>query len=535
MVTVLMCDSAIRNQRAFPTRARLRILTGKWFCLGIALVIIVLSEATKALAIQSPSSADMAPTTLELRSNQIKFNIIAPDDTPPAGFEQPGFDDTGFLTGNGPFGSGGGCPLQSSVATDWPINTQLIVRQFVSIPAGAGNVHISLSVDNDVLGVFFNGIQIAGPIQHDECPGQDEFRFDVADSLVHPGDNIVAFRVLDRGFESFFDARILVNISPDQVLETGGVQTPIVPVRDAVVACGLNDDPTRRSSIIPYAVGATGEFGEIRIEQTSEETLSAETFLGGEQIAMAIATPDENTISRSPTATKRESALDFGILSASSVFTDQSVLKGLFRCGVAAINSSCEEACNRKAIYSSIVAAIVRGLFGNPGVNTPAFVTLTAFDEAYSATRIETIRKQCIAACPTTPPPCMPGDPPPCPQPPPPPSPGTLNAYFIFDAAGTQPFDQPVEFSGTLTAPLNANDGGKRSFDVSKTERVTPGPHVGVGLSQGSLAAGTWTVTANPMGITFPQTCPNVKVPNGGAGFVQIDVSGGHGLMCKVF
>src|SRR5205807_7901009 len=138
--------------------------------------------------------------------------IIGPNETPPPGFEQPfpDFDASaaGFTEGTAAFGSGGECPLQSTVQTDWPINTQLLVRRNVFIPAGATNVRVMVSVDNDIVGLFFNGALITTNI-HDECPNRDDVRLDVPQELVQPGGNLVVYWLRDRGDESFFDTRIL--------------------------------------------------------------------------------------------------------------------------------------------------------------------------------------------------------------------------------------------------------------------------------------------------------------------------------------
>jgi hypothetical protein len=111
----------------------------------------------------------------------------------------------------------------------------------------------------------------------------------------------------------------------------------------------------------------------------------------------------------------------------------------------------------------------------------------------------------------------------------PPPMPGTLSGSVIFDATGTTPFDQTVQFSGRLDQ--GSGTPGMNSFMVSKTERLTPGPADGVAFSQANLAAGNWTVTAIAIGITGYLSCP-VTVPSGGLGLIHIDVSGGKGKSC---
>jgi hypothetical protein len=70
-----------------------------------------------------------------------------------------------------------------------------------------------VSVDNDILGVFFNGVPITdNTIVHDNCPVEDDSSLPVPQQLIKSGPNLVAFQVLDRGGESFFDARILAEL-----------------------------------------------------------------------------------------------------------------------------------------------------------------------------------------------------------------------------------------------------------------------------------------------------------------------------------
>jgi hypothetical protein len=317
------------------------------------------------------------------------------------------------------------------VATNWPINTHLIVRRVVNIPHGAENVRIVLSVDNDVRGVFFDGARIGGPIRREGCTPGDryEFQFDVPQP-VQPGEHLVAFHLLDRGLESFFDAQILADVPPDQVSDAVIVQqTAPVPVSDVDIAFSVGADSSR-SVTIPYVVTETGESSEIRIEQREQE-LTVQTLLGGELAAFAKVNPDVTTMTRSLNATERLSRFDPGILSPPSVFTNPNVLEGIFR-SIAAVNgSSCEEACNRKATLSSLALSLgVRSRIGGFRTLEEPFVAgaslLSAASEGTALKKIEAARKQCVSGCmqpDPVPPPCMPGDPPPCPQlPTPPPS-----------------------------------------------------------------------------------------------------------------
>src|SRR3954449_9931429 len=163
------------------------------------------------------TNPDIGPTTFELLPYQgsgYRFKIIGRDEQPPSGFERSDFDPIGFESGEAGFGSGGDCQLQQTRKTTWTINSQLLVRRAILIPEGATNIRMMVVADNDIVGVFFNGARISGIETQEGCPIKDEFRIDVPQFLVQPGENIVAFNVVDRGTESFFDLRILAERSP---------------------------------------------------------------------------------------------------------------------------------------------------------------------------------------------------------------------------------------------------------------------------------------------------------------------------------
>ncbi len=160
-----------------------------------------------------------ANSTLEeivpYQSSGYRYQIIASDATPPVGFEQPAYDDSGWGVGSAAFGVGVGfCPLQATDHAPWPVSTDLLVRRSVEIPDGATNVRIAVAVDNDIVNVFFNGVSIAANLIHGECPQLDDFQIEVPQNLVVTGSNVVAYHLRDRGFESFFDTRIVATIGP---------------------------------------------------------------------------------------------------------------------------------------------------------------------------------------------------------------------------------------------------------------------------------------------------------------------------------
>jgi hypothetical protein len=131
------------------------------------------------------------------------------------GFEQPDFDDAHFEVGDAAFGTGGSCPLDSTVQTPWPLETDLLLRKTFLVPAHASTVQVAVAIDNDVQ-VFMNGQDISGGLQvHEECAERESFVFSVPESLlVFGGENLLAVRARDRGIISYVDVEIRADIPP---------------------------------------------------------------------------------------------------------------------------------------------------------------------------------------------------------------------------------------------------------------------------------------------------------------------------------
>lgn len=145
------------------------------------------------------------------------------------GFEQPSFNDVAaeFSTGNAAFGSGAVpegqvCPLDATVQTTWPVNTDLLLRKTFVLPGGAGNVRIRVAIDNDIQ-VFVNGVDVTasagqetlgedGFQHHEGCATLDSFVFTVPASAVHTGTNLVAVRARDRGVIGFVDVKVTAQL-----------------------------------------------------------------------------------------------------------------------------------------------------------------------------------------------------------------------------------------------------------------------------------------------------------------------------------
>jgi hypothetical protein len=181
-----------------------------------------------ALADDRPIRPEIGPYTQELlpyQSPGYRYLVLGPNMSPPEDWEQPFYDTDPWSEGNAAFGSPqGSCPLRANIQTNtWTTGTatmpsQLLVRRRFTVPEGATNIRAMVSVDNDVLGVFIDGTLVyeSNFIRNEKCPIRDEWRIPISIPIgpVGPGKHLVAFHLQDRGYESFFDTRILADIVP---------------------------------------------------------------------------------------------------------------------------------------------------------------------------------------------------------------------------------------------------------------------------------------------------------------------------------
>ena len=115
-----------------------------------------------------------------------------------------------------PFGSAGGCPVAAGVATAWAVNTDLLLRRSMSIPAGTQGVEVWVVVDNDAIGVYWNGSLIGGPLVHEGCANADQpMRFGVNAASV-TGADVLAIRLRDRGSESYGNVQVVSGAMPNE-------------------------------------------------------------------------------------------------------------------------------------------------------------------------------------------------------------------------------------------------------------------------------------------------------------------------------
>ena len=225
--------------------------------LGLAVVIGFSALLLIPMGFRLVFAADpgLTPQTLEVVNYEATgylFKVYSLGAVP-SDYGSETFDESGFATGDAAFGSGGGCPLQSTVKTDWPVSSEIVLRRSFDLPSGAANLRVMVAIDNDVE-VFLNGVDISGGlVQHEYCPALDEFRFDALDSILKGENNILALRGRDRGVESCLDMRVLV--------EVPGTPSPTAtptPTRPAGVGGAVNLPPGAVAAESRAAAGDSG-------------------------------------------------------------------------------------------------------------------------------------------------------------------------------------------------------------------------------------------------------------------------------------
>ena len=162
--------------------------------LPVAAMFALTTLGSLGTAANAPRSA---PTiVVPYGASEYKYQVVPVDDG--IGFERPDFDDSAFAVGDAGFGSREGyCELNNpdDVRTEWPVETDLLVRKVLELPAGTTDVVVYVAVDNDVQ-VFMNGYDISDGLQiHEGCPSLDSFSFAVPDGILHVGTNLLAVRV----------------------------------------------------------------------------------------------------------------------------------------------------------------------------------------------------------------------------------------------------------------------------------------------------------------------------------------------------
>jgi hypothetical protein len=214
-----------------------------------------------------PIREAVAQTVVPYLSTGYRF-LVVPQGGGPSGFEQPGFDDSQFSLGDAAFGSPDFCPLDSTVKTPWPLDTDILLRKAFTLPAGGSAQEVGVAIDNDIQ-VFVNGVDVSGGLRNSEnCAFRDRFVFPVPKTLlILGGNNLLAVRARDRGVVSYVDVEVRADSTPPRCTLTAKGTDPSgqrfiqVTCRDR--ASGLASIEVTKAanftvSVPAFEVGTTG-------------------------------------------------------------------------------------------------------------------------------------------------------------------------------------------------------------------------------------------------------------------------------------
>lgn len=177
----------------------------------------VAAVALAALPLTQPAATanGVTATAIPYGATDFKYQVV--EWGAGAGFEQPSFDDSAWASGAAGFGTTeGACSWNNStdVKTAWPVDTDLLVRKEFNLPAGAHNLQVTGTVDNDAT-VYVNGQQV-GSVQSGHC-ATPNIQFSASDGLLLPGNNVVAVRGHDYGVAAFLDFTVTYEAPEFQV------------------------------------------------------------------------------------------------------------------------------------------------------------------------------------------------------------------------------------------------------------------------------------------------------------------------------
>jgi hypothetical protein len=195
---------------------------------ALSLASIFLLTATLSMTVMAAEDTIIIP----YGDSGYKYKIVDKDEA--ADFTDPAFDDSNFAAGVAGFGSiYSGCVLtdEQYVKTKWPVNTYIAVRKEFYLPAGTSDMKISVAIDNDVQ-VFVNGKDVSNGMQtHEGCPSWGSFVFDVDDSILQEGTNLIAIRGKDRGSASFLDIKVTADVpNTEEIPEFPTIALPIAAI-----------------------------------------------------------------------------------------------------------------------------------------------------------------------------------------------------------------------------------------------------------------------------------------------------------------
>ena len=200
--------------------------------------VLMALMAVLAVLFGLPLSANAnTPNGLPYGSGGWRYDVVGhgANDT----FQRPSFDDSAWQVGSAAFGSDySGCPLSPNVQTEWPTDTDLLLRQTIAFDL-ASSVTIGVAIDNDV-DVYWDG-QLVGSQIHENCAESDSLVLTLDN--VSGGSHVIALRGVDRGGASYIDVRVSIADLKDgcTIVGTSGDDV-LVGTSGPDVICGLAGD-----------------------------------------------------------------------------------------------------------------------------------------------------------------------------------------------------------------------------------------------------------------------------------------------------
>ena len=211
-------------------------------CLIIGGLVYSQHSIAKNPSQQEEKAAAVNTEILSYESPNFKYKQIDTNETPPANFQTPNFDDSTWSVGNAAFGGGGGGCLSETVRTNWSVNSRLLVRKVVNVPANSTNLKIYIATDNDIEGVFVNGTQVDG--NHlGNCAERNSAVYQVPDNLLQREETLIVYQLYDNSAKGYFDTRITADVADEMPTQQQSLDNlPLQHTPATAVSQNVNTD-----------------------------------------------------------------------------------------------------------------------------------------------------------------------------------------------------------------------------------------------------------------------------------------------------
>jgi hypothetical protein len=113
----------------------------------------------------------------------------------------------GYSAGSEAFGNNaGGFGCATDAKTNWDVSTDLLVARNIVLPACASGVVVGVAIDNDIVNVYWDGVDIGGLQSHEGCASRDSFVYVVPDTS--QGTHLLGIHARDRGGVTYLDIEV---------------------------------------------------------------------------------------------------------------------------------------------------------------------------------------------------------------------------------------------------------------------------------------------------------------------------------------